>query len=190
MTGGTAAVDTRARLLATALRLFSRHGVQGTSLQMIADELGLTKAAVYYYFKTKDEITEAVAAPALQEMEKILDEAATRRVHAARVDHALAGFVDIVVRHRSLVALFNCDPGIVRAIERMAGGSENFKIRLMRLLAGSQPDLAAGITVRAVLAGLALVGGSQEYQDIDADTLRTHLFDVGRRMLGRLPHQP
>jgi hypothetical protein len=38
MSAGTAASDTRSRLLDTALKLFSEHGMEGTSLQMIADE--------------------------------------------------------------------------------------------------------------------------------------------------------
>ena len=66
MTPRLSAPDTRTRLLETALELFTRHGVEGTSLQMIADALGVTKAAVYYHFKTKDEITEAVTEPALR----------------------------------------------------------------------------------------------------------------------------
>ena len=44
------------RILVAALDLFAEHGVSGTSLQMIADALGVTKAAVYHQFKTKDEI--------------------------------------------------------------------------------------------------------------------------------------
>src|SRR5579862_7894371 len=44
------------RVSEAALELFSQHGVGGTSLQMIADALGVTKAAVYHQFKTKDEI--------------------------------------------------------------------------------------------------------------------------------------
>jgi AcrR family transcriptional regulator len=43
------------RILIAALNLFADHGVSGTSLQMIADALGVTKAAVYHQFKTKDE---------------------------------------------------------------------------------------------------------------------------------------
>ena len=46
MTPRLAAPDTRTRLLETALELFTTHGVEGTSLQMIADALGVTKAAV------------------------------------------------------------------------------------------------------------------------------------------------
>ena len=49
------------RILVAALDLFADHGVSGTSLQMIADAIGVTKAAVYHQFKTKDEIIIAVA---------------------------------------------------------------------------------------------------------------------------------
>ena len=44
------------RVIEAALDLFAEHGISGTSLQMIADGLGVTKAAVYHQFPTKDEI--------------------------------------------------------------------------------------------------------------------------------------
>ena len=44
------------RVIDAALDLFAEHGVGGTSLQMIADEIGVTKAAVYHQFKTKEQI--------------------------------------------------------------------------------------------------------------------------------------
>ncbi|MCK5753751.1 MAG: helix-turn-helix transcriptional regulator, partial [Mycobacterium sp.] len=40
---------TRDRLTAAAVELFTRHSFAGTSLQMIADELGFTKAAIYHH---------------------------------------------------------------------------------------------------------------------------------------------
>src|SRR5689334_14173118 len=42
------------RIVDAAVPLFAEHGVGGTSLQMIADAVGVTKAAVYHQFKTKD----------------------------------------------------------------------------------------------------------------------------------------
>ncbi len=48
------------RILDAALKLIAEHGVGGTSLQMIADEVGVTKAAVYHQFKTKEEIVIAL----------------------------------------------------------------------------------------------------------------------------------
>ena len=54
----------RARVIDAALALFADHGVNGTSLQMIADHLGVSKASVYYQFHSKDDIVLAVIRPA------------------------------------------------------------------------------------------------------------------------------
>jgi AcrR family transcriptional regulator len=48
--------DTRERILNVALDLFTRQGFDGTSLRQIAESLGLTKAALYYHFESKDDI--------------------------------------------------------------------------------------------------------------------------------------
>ena len=47
------------RIVAAALDLFAEHGVNGSSLQMIADAIGVTKAAVYHQFPTKEAIVVA-----------------------------------------------------------------------------------------------------------------------------------
>ena len=160
MTAGTAATDTRARLLDTALKLFSEHGMEGTSLQMIADELGVTKAAVYYHFKTKDEIAESVAAPAIQELDQVIDEARTKRSRGAQIDHALAGFVDVIVRQRTLIGLCNSDPGLQRVINRtwQAPRGEDLRTKMRTVFAGADPSLADTITVHVVITGLAMAG--------------------------------
>src|SRR5690242_21766804 len=48
--------DTRARIQQIAVELFSEHGYEGTSLREIAEYLGVTKAALYYHFKSKEDI--------------------------------------------------------------------------------------------------------------------------------------
>lgn len=48
--------DTRERILDVALDLFNRQGFDKTSLREVAEELGVTKAALYYHFKSKDAI--------------------------------------------------------------------------------------------------------------------------------------
>lgn len=44
------------QIVKKALKLFSQTGYQSTSLQDIADELGITRPAFYYYFKSKDDL--------------------------------------------------------------------------------------------------------------------------------------
>src|SRR3990172_11475526 len=51
---------TRQRILAAALRLFSRNGFHGTSIRVLARSVGLTEAAIYYHFPSKSAIVEAL----------------------------------------------------------------------------------------------------------------------------------
>jgi AcrR family transcriptional regulator len=48
--------DTRQRILDVALDLFTEQGYDGTSLREIAEQLGVTKAALYYHFESKEDI--------------------------------------------------------------------------------------------------------------------------------------
>jgi len=100
---------TRERILDAALRLFAEHSFAGTSLQMIADELGITKAAVYYHFHTRDELLGALAEPALTEMRAVIEAAAAQRTPSARAEHMLTRFVDLALRHRQLTAMLAAD---------------------------------------------------------------------------------
>ncbi len=52
--------DTRQRILDAALDLFIEQGFDGTSLRQIAEQLGVTKAALYYHFESKDDILMAL----------------------------------------------------------------------------------------------------------------------------------
>jgi AcrR family transcriptional regulator len=48
--------DTRVKIQTTALSLFAEQGYEKTSLREIAERLGVTKAALYYHFKSKEDI--------------------------------------------------------------------------------------------------------------------------------------
>jgi AcrR family transcriptional regulator len=52
--------DTRDRALSVALKLFAQQGYTVTSLREIAEHLGVTKAALYFHFRTKEEILTAI----------------------------------------------------------------------------------------------------------------------------------
>ncbi len=50
------AKDTKERILAAALDLFSRNGYAGTNIRELADAVGLVKSSMYKHFKSKEEI--------------------------------------------------------------------------------------------------------------------------------------
>ncbi len=55
--------DTRERILKVANELFIEQGYEGTSLREIADRLDITKAALYYHFRSKEEILATLLEP-------------------------------------------------------------------------------------------------------------------------------
>ncbi|MGA3147760.1 MAG: TetR/AcrR family transcriptional regulator [Acidimicrobiales bacterium] len=58
--GPSVAASTKERILDVALDLFTEKGFDGTSLREIAERLGVTKAALYYHFASKDDILMAL----------------------------------------------------------------------------------------------------------------------------------
>lgn len=54
--------DTKERILETALGLFARSGYLGTSMNDIANQLGITKAALYKHYASKQEILDQIIA--------------------------------------------------------------------------------------------------------------------------------
>ena len=53
--------DTRQRIQTVALELFAEQGYDKTSLREIAERLDVTKAALYYHFKSKEDIVASLA---------------------------------------------------------------------------------------------------------------------------------
>jgi AcrR family transcriptional regulator len=85
--------DTRISLLRSAARLFSKRGLEGTSVEEIAAEAGYTKGAFYANFKSKEEL-----------FLTMLDEHFAAEIE--RMDRALAGSGDPGEEARHAAAAF------------------------------------------------------------------------------------
>ncbi len=109
------AEQTRQQILATAQRLFTERGYDATSLQLIADEMGLTKAAVYYHFHAKDDILRAVLEPGIERLKALVDGTAAIRGRRARAEYLVSGFVDFLVENRATPIMTVIDPAAKRS---------------------------------------------------------------------------
>jgi AcrR family transcriptional regulator len=70
--------DTRARIQQVALELFTEQGYEATSLREIAERLGVTKAALYYHFKTKEDIVASLVQDRIDGLQELIAWAGTR----------------------------------------------------------------------------------------------------------------
>jgi AcrR family transcriptional regulator len=178
------------RILTAAHDLFAEHGVSGTSLQMIADTIGVTKAAVYHQFKTKDEIVLAVTEMELASVETALEAAEAQEGEGRlRAREALLTWViNLAVERRRLVSVLQFDPVIIRLLAE----HEPFQPLIERLYGVLIGDDAGRVSrVQAAMLSAA-IGGTVMHPlvaDLDDDTLRTELLRLTRRILD-LPDEP
>ena len=172
----------QARIVDAALDLFAEHGVGGTSLQMIADAIGVTKAAVYHQFKTKDEIVLAVAEAELARLASAIDAAEAEPSRARAREVLVARIVDLAVERRRMESTLLGDPVIVRFFAHHEPYRQVMH-RLYRLLMGDD----AGPDARVPAAMLtAAIGGAVMHPivaDLDDETLRAQLLRLARRFL-------
>lgn len=174
--------STRRRVLDSAIALFGQYSFAGTSLQMIADELGLTKAAIYYHFRTRDDLLLALMAPIFTEIAEVVGAAENEKRIQVRAEAMLTGYAGIVVRHRALAAITTFDPSVRATLREQPEWSALIDRQLV-LLAGAEPGVRGPLNATIVLTGLA-AAASAAPPDLDDEALRVHLIDAGRRILG------
>ena len=68
------AEQTRLKIIAAALELFSKNGYSNTTLAMIADEAGFSRGPIYWHFKNKDELFQAVLGFSQQPLEQLISQ--------------------------------------------------------------------------------------------------------------------
>ena len=104
---GTAQPDKRTRLVETATKLAYKHGFRETSLADIAEASHVPVGNVYYYFKTKDELGEAVVERRLAEFRAFREE--IDRLSSPK--ERLFAFVESIHRNREQLARGGCPLG-------------------------------------------------------------------------------
>jgi AcrR family transcriptional regulator len=142
--------DTRSRIQDIAIELFTEQGYEATSLREIAERLGVTKAALYYHFRTKDDIIASLVEECGLKIEELI-------AWAERQPRTLETRLEFVRRYSALL---------------FEGGQH----RLMRCLERNQPAMhqhKAGVMMRRhVLRMLDLLCDREEPM---ADQIRRSL---------------
>ena len=144
--------ETRDRILDAALELMAANGYAGTSTRQIAERLGFTKAALYYHFRTKDDLLAALVARGVSELAAMVEGQLPRPATAPR-RALLAAYADLVAAHQNLIRVLSADPSAERRAPVAAAAP--LYDRLTELLAGQEsPGAGPRARVRAALGGL------------------------------------
>ena len=173
----------RERVLSAALELFGEHGVSGTSLQMIADRIGVTKAAVYHQFRTKDEIVLAVLAPALESLHRSIEEAERQETAADRRESMLTSLVALAVGNRRIAAILRADPAAAELLRTHPALDVGDRIRL--LLVGPDQDIRSDVAGAMVGGALMMIGAAPELERYADEELTAQLLAQARDLLAR-----
>jgi AcrR family transcriptional regulator len=169
------------RILDAALKLIGENGVSGTSLQMIADEIGVTKAAVYHQFKTKEEIVIALTERELGGLEEVLEAAEAEQSQPRARELLLERVIDVAIERRGAASTLQFDPVIVRLLAEHEP-FQQFIQRLYSVLVGDAGDDAR--VTAAMLSGAIAVGVMHPLvAGVDDDVLRSQLIRLTRRFI-------
>jgi AcrR family transcriptional regulator len=179
--GSTPYSPAQLRIATAAIDLFAEYGVGATTLQMIADRIGVTKAAVYHQFKTKEGIVIAAMEVELGKLEAALAEAESDPGPRAR-ERLLRQVIDLSVARRRIVSTLQHDPVIVRLLADHAP-FQVFVTRLFGALLGDETDAAARLRVAMVASAIGAVVTHPLVADLDDTALRDGIFDLSREFL-------
>ena len=159
------------RVLDAALKLIAEHGVSGTSLQMIADEMGVTKAAVYRQFKTKEEIVIAITEREMGTLEDTIEDAEAQG-HPLRAREVLLDrMIDQAIDRRGAFNIPMFDPVIIR-LQAEYEPFQRFIERLYAALLGTEAGETARLHAAMLSSAISVAVMHPLIADIDADTLR------------------
>src|SRR5215831_12967416 len=158
--------DTRARIQHVALELFAEQGYERTSLREVAERLGVTKAALYYHFKSKEDIVRSFTEDYFGRLDALIawgrDQPPTARTGHELLDRYIA----IVIEGNEVFRFLERNQASLCSSDGSAGGADSGKQRfeqfrprlgaLAEIIAG--PDAPPRSRIRAAAALFAASG--------------------------------
>lgn len=184
-------METRRKILRAAGRMFNERGYDATSVQEIADELGLPASAVRAHFPDKRAILFALARHTARQYGAMLATIGQLPSGPVRANAMIEQYVRLTVANRDIQVLRRRDPGIRRELQAV-GTVAALQRRGMEVLFGTSPDADQRI---AYYLMMDLEDILVSLPDIADDDLRRHLAAAARRLLrpvvppGAAPHE-
>ncbi|MFD4142183.1 TetR/AcrR family transcriptional regulator [Streptomyces sp. NBC_00390] len=158
--------DTRQRIQDVALELFAEQGYEKTSLREIAAALDVTKAALYYHFKTKEDILISLFQDLTRPIDELIEWGRTQ-------PHTLETKKDVLRRYNAALndaaPLFRFMQENQATVRELSIG-ESFKDRMIAMLALLRdPDAELIDQVRCITGLFTLHAAMFALKDVEGD---------------------
>ncbi|MEU8982506.1 TetR/AcrR family transcriptional regulator [Streptomyces sp. NPDC048309] len=158
--------DTRQRIQDVALELFSEQGYEKTSLREIAEHLDVTKAALYYHFKTKEEILISLFEDLTRPLDELIE-------WGGRQPHTLETKQEVLRRYSEALGgaspLFRFMQENQATVRELSIG-ETFKDRMISMLEIiKEPQAPLTDQVRCISALFTMHAGMFVLKDVEGD---------------------
>lgn len=133
--------NTRERIKQVAMGLFNESGYDRTSLREIAERLDLTKAAVYYHFKTKDDIAASYFADFSDAVAELADWSYNSEANLQTRHEVLARYSRLLSSHQQTLRFMHRNQPALRHLPH----AKDFKARITYLQRSLEPENATAI---------------------------------------------
>lgn len=186
--------DTRAQILDAARGLFVEQGFDKTSLREVADEVGVTKAALYYHFRSKEDLLVALLEPLNEVGLDFVDQLTGDDTE--RWAQGIEAFIDWMMRNRDLFELIEHNEAAVTALSH---GDSDFSRTHQRFHDNVDAALgAAGVPLARRVQLMCALGVAISFAhfgrpfdlDRDLEEIRAATVTAMRATLGLPPAGP
>ncbi|MEJ8642688.1 TetR/AcrR family transcriptional regulator [Streptomyces sp. MS1.HAVA.3] len=181
--------DTRQRIQDVALELFAEQGYEKTSLREIAERLGVTKAALYYHFKTKEDIIISIFEDVTRPIDELIEWAEQQPRTLETKREVLRRYSEVMAAGSSLYRFMQENQATTRELTI----GETVKQRLFTLveLLRTQ-DGPLTDQVRCISALFTLHAGMMFLQHVEGDPEETRLaaLEVATDLITQAHHEP
>ena len=185
-TGSTPRTDTRSRVQKVALELFAEQGYEKTSLREIAERLGVTKAALYYHFKSKEDIVHSLTDDYFAEIDDLLDWAKEQPRSDQTQRAILERYVGIVMAGSQVFRFMEQNRASIQAMETGKDRFARFRDRLdtlVDLLAGAEAPLRDRMRATAAVLSVGATCHFYLQQVDDPEKLRAIILEMATDLI-------
>ena len=179
--------DTRTRIQHVALELFAEQGYDKTSLREIAGRLDVTKAALYYHFKSKEDIVRSLVEDYFGAIDELVAWGKTLPKTPESRAEVLRRYYSIVAAAGQVFRMLQHNQASVNSLAHAKNRSELFRERMDGLVSLlTEPDAPLASQLRAAVALASVSFGCMFYADRAEDPaqLQATVLDIAFELTG------